>query len=158
MQLNLHLPLHLLNLFYELLMAQRAEIEVVIRRFYGAFQPGEANALHETVSPEWVDHTLPPGRDPGLAGMVKALEQLHHLVPDLQTKIVKLLIDGDYASVHIRFSGTHGGDFRGVPPSHRPIEFLAFDIHHVAGEQIVESWHLEDNLAFLVQIGALPAL
>lgn len=129
-----------------------------IHRFYAAFAPGHAADLAQSVSPNWVDHTLPPGRNPGLPGMIEALDNLHRLMPDLKTEIVKLLIDGDHASVHVRFSGTHGGEFLGIPPSHRPLMFLAFDIHHIVDGRIVESWHLEDNLSLLVQLGAIPPL
>ncbi len=108
------------------------------------------------VSPEWIDRTLPPDRAPGVAGLHEALGKLHYLLPDLTTKIVKTVTDGDSAAVHLLFSGTHGGDLPGVPATHQPISFIAFDMHRVQGGRIVESWHLEDNLSLLTQLGMLP--
>jgi hypothetical protein len=31
-------------------------------------------------------------------------------------------------------------------------------IHNIEDGSIVESWHLEDNLSLLIQIGAIPPL
>ena len=139
-------------------LIHETETETAAHRFYDAFRPGNSGALTAVVSPEWVDHTLPPGRSPGVAGMQQALQQLHHLLPDLQTTIVKMLVKDDLASVHILFEGTHEGVFLGAQPTHRRIRFIAFDLHRVSEGKIVESWHLEDNLSLLMQIGVLPSL
>lgn len=129
--------------------------EAVVQRFYEAFRPGHADSLGEVLLPGWVDNTLPPGRLPGLAGMQQALHQLHGLLPDLQTEIVKMISSGDLVSVHLIFRGTHEGTFLGAAPSHREIRFIAFDLHRVEGDRIAESWHLEDNLGLLIQIGVI---
>jgi predicted ester cyclase len=90
--------------------------------------------------------------------MQQALQQLHGLLPDLETEIVQMISSGDLVSVHLVFSGTHEGAFLGKPASHRRIRFIAFDMHRVADNRITESWHLEDNLGLLVQIGVIPPL
>jgi predicted ester cyclase len=127
--------------------------ELVAGRFYHAFQPGNAAALSDVLAPDWVDHTLPPGRAQGIAGMQQALQQLQTLLPDLTTKVVKMITAADTVAVHLIFSGTHMGEAFGFSPTHRPVSFIAFDMHRISGGRIVESWHLEDNLALLTQIG-----
>jgi predicted ester cyclase len=142
----------------EILLTDRTETEAAARRFYAAFKPGNVSALHDAVAPDWVDNTLPPGRAPGVAGMEQALQQLHGLLPDLETRIVKMLTQDDLISLHILFEGTQEGAFLGKPPTHRRLRFIAFDLHRVAAGRIVESWHLEDNLSLLIQAGVLPPL
>ena len=82
--------------------------------------------------------------------MQQALHPLHGLLPDLENKIIQTISSADIVSVHLVFSGTQEGAFLGAPPSHRAIRFIAFDMHRVAGDHIVESWHLEDNLSLLL--------
>ena len=90
--------------------------------------------------------------------MLQAIQLLHHILPDLQTDVLRMLIDGDLVSVHLQFRGTHRGEFFGAAPSNKSVTFQAFDMHRVREGQIVESWHLEDNLAFFLQLGVLPPL
>lgn len=130
----------------------------VVERFYKAFQPGNTDILHDALAPDWTDHTLPPGRPPGVAGMQQALHQLHGLLPDLKTEVIRIISEGDLVSVHLVFTGTHEGAFMGAAPTGKTIRFIAFDLHHVKGDRIAESWHLEDNLGLLVQIGVIPPL
>ena len=90
--------------------------------------------------------------------MQAALAQLHHLLPDLDLTVIKMMVSGDMAAIHLVFTGTHMGDLLEMPATHRPIRFIAFDMHRVSGDLIVESWHLEDNFALLTQIGMIPNL
>lgn len=90
--------------------------------------------------------------------MQAALKRLHVLLPDLTVTIVKIIVSADTAAVHILFTGTHEGELFGKPATHRPIRFIAFDMHRVAENMIAESWHLEDNLELLTQIGLIPPL
>jgi predicted ester cyclase len=46
--------------------------------------------------------------------------------------------------------------FAGVPPTGRAVTFGAIDILRVANGQITDLWHVEDNLALLIQLGAVP--
>lgn len=131
----------------------------LVRIFYNAFNTGDLNSLDRAFSPNWVDHTLPAGRPPGLVGIKAATEILRNALPDLHCEIEDLLFVEDKAIARITFSGTDRGGFMGAPPTNRHVEFIAFDIHRIDNGQIVESWHLEDNLSFLLQLGivSLPA-
>lgn len=133
-------------------------VPLPLKGFYEAFDTGDVQSLDHCISPLWVDNTLPPGRHPGREGMKQAILALRGAVPDLHCSVETVLSSGDMASVRIVFSGTHTGAFLGAPPTGNPIRFLAFDMHHIADGKIVESWHLEDNLSVLQQMGILPAL
>ncbi len=52
--------------------------------------------------------------------------------------------------------GRHTGDLLGVPPSGKPFTLQGIDIVRVQGGKIAETWHLEDILGLLQQIGAIP--
>jgi predicted ester cyclase len=42
----------------------------------------------------------------------------------------------------------------GIPATNKYFSIGAHDIHRIANERIVESWHVEDWLSALVQLGA----
>ena len=85
----------------EILLTDETETKAAARCFYAAFKPGNVAALRSAVAPDWVDNTLPAGRAPGVAGMEQALLQLHGVLPDLETRIVKMLVQDDLISLHI---------------------------------------------------------
>ena len=127
-------------------------------RFYEAFQPGREALADLALAPTWVDNTLPPGRAPGVEGMKNALRVLTTALPDLTVDIQEMIVAGDLVSVRLWMHGTHLGSFTGLPPSGKEVGFLAFDMHRILRGRVVESWHLEDNLSFLLQVGVIPPL
>jgi predicted ester cyclase len=54
-------------------------------------------------------------------------------------------------------TGTHRGDFQGVPPTGRPVTMAGVDISRFVDGRIAEHWAQFDVLGVLQQIGAIPA-
>lgn len=77
--------------------------------------------------------------------------------PDLVMQQDDLLIDGDRVVQVVRFSGTQAGDFFGLAPTGRRVEFPAAFIMRVAGGLIVEGRWIYDFTGVLVQVGVLKA-
>lgn len=126
--------------------------------FYAAMSTGDSTLLDRALAPNWVDRTLPPGRQPGREGIRQALQVLRTAMPDLVCTVQEIFFDGDKAISRIIFSGTHTGNFLSAPATGQPIQFIAFDIHRIHAGQIVESWHLEDNLALFQQTGLISPI
>lgn len=130
----------------------------VVRPFYEVFATGKLDTLDACFAPDWRDNTLPPGRAPGLAGIKQAIGFLRAIVPDVTATQEDVRVDGDVVTVRITFAGTNSGGWPGVGPNGRPVRFIAFDMHRIVAGRIVESWHLEDNLALMIQLGVVPPL
>ncbi|WP_448098220.1 ester cyclase [Luteibacter yeojuensis] len=123
--------------------------------FYGFWNNGSAQLLSQALSPSFIDHTLPPGRPQGLTGPMTASKVFLAAVPDLKVAVVQRLVVGDRVVSHLRFTGHFTGEFMGRKGQGQPIDFIATDILRVSGSRITDNWHLEDNLAFMHQIGAM---
>ena len=65
---------------------------------------------------------------------------------------------GEDERLVIRFTmtGTHRGEFLGVPPTGRPIALEGITILHFENGRCVERWSSTDMLGLLVQLGAVP--
>ena len=72
----------------------------------------------------------------------------------MQVTTEDVLVAGDKAAVRSTIRGTHEGELFGIPGTGQPIQFMAIDIHRLENGQIVETWHIEDFLSVLFQIGA----
>lgn len=90
--------------------------------------------------------------------MKQALLFLRAILPDLTATQEDVRVDGDVIAVRITFRGTNTGGWPGVGPTGEAVRFIAFDMHRVSEGRIVESWHLEDNLALLTQLGVIAPL
>jgi steroid delta-isomerase-like uncharacterized protein len=73
---------------------------------------------------------------------------------DLRVTNEDIIEAGDKVVVRSIFEGTHVGDFAGFPAKGRPIKIMAIDIHQFRDGKIARTWHLEDWLGGLFQMGA----
>lgn len=135
---------------------QRRALLTPVNAFYGFWNNGSAELLHQALSPDFVDHTLPPGRPQGPTGPAAASKGFLAAVPDLQAAVVQRLVVGDRVISHLRFTGHFTGVFMGHHGKGQSIDFIATDILRVRVGKITDNWHLEDNLTFLKQIGVAP--
>lgn len=86
--------------------------------------------------------------------------------PDIEFSIQELVAGDDIVMVELTISGTHTGEFMGIPPTNREIEIPAVDKFVVKDEQVVEWRPYFDSreipeqlgLSFPGIIGQLPKL
>lgn len=135
--------------------AQAAASVLAARRYATFWSNGDEALARAALAPGFTDRTLPPGRAQGLPGPLAASRFVRAAVPDLQAEIEQLIVSGDRAVVHLRFRGHFSGSFLGVQGSGQAVDFIATDIYRIADGRIADNWHIEDNLAFLRQLGVL---
>ena len=126
-----------------------------VNAFYGFWVNGSPALLARAVGPDFIDHTLPPGRPQGPTGPAQASKGFLAAVPDLKVVVVQRLVVGDRVISHLRFIGHFTGIFMGREGSGQQVDFIATDILRIRNGRITDNWHLEDNLTFLQQIGVV---
>lgn len=133
----------------------RAEKVALVTTLYKAFSTGDVEILDGVVAEDFVDHMALTGTSPGLNGLKEAITIFRTGLPDMRIDVQAVAIEGDLVAVRQLTTGTHEGDFLGVPASSTKVRFPAFDMYRMANGVIVESWHVEDLLSVLAQVGAL---
>ena len=77
--------------------------------------------------------------------------------PDFEMEIVALISEGEKVVAHFRCSGTHLGEWLGVPPTGRRFEGVdEVYIFEVRAGRLVSAVGVEDNLSRLRQLGLFP--
>jgi predicted ester cyclase len=76
--------------------------------------------------------------------------------PDVVSIIEDLIAEGDRVAARWRARATHRGEYVGVPPTGKEVEFTGISVYRIEGEKIAESWTEEDELGLMRQIGAVP--
>jgi steroid delta-isomerase-like uncharacterized protein len=78
--------------------------------------------------------------------------------PDVVSTIEDLIAEGDKVAARWRARATHRGEYVGVPPSGKEVEFTGISVYRIEGNKIAESWTIEDELSLMRQIGAVAEL
>ncbi len=131
-----------------------SDVEAIVRSFYEPFNTGDTSVYETILAEDWIDTPLGPGQQPGRAGFPPVIDQFRAIFPDLQVTVEDVLVAGDKAAVRSTIRATHEGELFGIPGTGQPIEFMAIDIHHLENGVIVATWHIEDFVSVLFQIGA----
>ena len=136
-------------------MAEGAEL---IKRFYDEML-GEGNLdnLDELVTDDVVDHEQGlPGQPEGKEGVVFFVNTLRSAFSDIKATVGPSIESGDLAAAHVTITGKHTGDWMGVPASDMSFEISSIDIIRIEDGKCAEHWGVTDNMALMVQIGAIP--
>ena len=68
-----------------------------------------------------------------------------------------LISDGDKTVARVRATGTHQGEFMGVPPTGTGVDLELIDIMRFDGAGLVcEHWGVADMLSLMQQLGVVP--
>lgn len=131
--------------------------KAVALKFLTEFHTG-AVALEELYAPSYTHHNpaFYPGLEPGLEHFKRALHVRAGGITGLSVRIDHLIGEGDKVVARFMITGTHSGDFQGVPATGRTVSFPAVDIYRFEKGRIVEGWALMDFLGFLQQAGTMP--
>ena len=140
---------------------QASEIErnkAVIRRFVKHVQNKKDFTVYdELTDPEFVNLSAPPGVPAGSEGGRIWLSAFAEAYPDCEFTIDDMIAEGDRVVTKKTFSGTHTGDFGGIPATGKRVTLQYVDIMRVREGRIVEHWLSMDQLSWLQQLGVMPA-
>jgi steroid delta-isomerase-like uncharacterized protein len=134
-----------------------ANREVCIRLNQEVFGRGRVELVDELLTEDFRNHASPPGAPDGRDGIRGVVGFLHGALDDLDYTIEDTLADGDRVALRVTMSGTHTGDFFGVPPTGRRFEAQQIHIFRMADGKVAEHWAVRDDLGMLRQLGASPA-
>ncbi|SDY71848.1 conserved hypothetical protein, steroid delta-isomerase-related [Modestobacter sp. DSM 44400] len=118
---------------------------------------GDVDAFVDTLfAVDAVDHDPAPGQGPGRAGYRTFFRTLSTAFPDAHLEPLVNVVDEDKIAFAYTLTGTHQGEFQGVPATGKRIEVRGLQIGRFENGQIVERWGSTDELGIMQQIGAAP--
>jgi steroid delta-isomerase-like uncharacterized protein len=78
--------------------------------------------------------------------------------PDLRWSIEDTIAEKDKVVACWTISGTHKGDYVGIPATNKKVSVEGITIHNVAGGKIMDSYSNWDVLGMMQQLGVVPPL
>jgi steroid delta-isomerase-like uncharacterized protein len=113
-------------------------------------------ALTELVAEDFVELNPLPGQGPGRAGLADALAGMFTGFPDLSWRVFDLVAEDDRLVALSTWTGTHQGEFMGIPATGRSVSVEAWTVDRYANGQMIESRIIMDVAGLLAQLGVLP--
>jgi predicted ester cyclase len=75
--------------------------------------------------------------------------------PDVVSIIEDLIAEGDKVVARWRSRATHQGDYMGIAPAGKEVEFTGISVYRIEEGKIAESWNIEDQFSLMRQIGPI---
>lgn len=125
----------------------------IVKATYQAIDRADLAAVPDLFDPEWVneDPSLPQLR--GHAGARQLITLLTGAFPDFRTSVDLIIADGDRVAARLTHTGTHRGDFLGVPANGRTATVGATGLFTVRDGRLVRNHVIFDALGLLTQLG-----
>jgi steroid delta-isomerase-like uncharacterized protein len=137
-------------------MTQPSEANLeLVRGGFDAFNANDLGTCAALASPDLIINLaeLPEplrGRETWRQGA----EMIKRAFPDLQAEIEDIFASGDRVAVRLSMTGTHEGDYLGIPATGRRVRYVSHEFYRVDDGLIAEEWICSDTASLLRQIGA----
>jgi steroid delta-isomerase-like uncharacterized protein len=126
------------------------ENKQLVRRWIGFANSGFAGAFNRFIADDYVGHLGDLHMNP--ADLEQTERDFAASFPDAQHRIDDILAEQDRVVLRITSSATHRGEFQGIPPTNRRVEFTGIVIYRIAAGRIAESWGELDFLRLMRQL------
>lgn len=134
------------------------ENKVVIRRMIEeAWNENNPDALEEFVAPDVFNHNAVPEHQHGIDGVKHILGWVRASFPDARLDIEDMIAEGDKVAARMTSSGTHKGEFVGIPPTGKRVSVQHVHWFRLADGKVVEQWSVRDDLGQMQQMGVIPS-
>jgi steroid delta-isomerase-like uncharacterized protein len=121
------------------------------------FNRGNISLADKFLAPDFVEREeLPPGIPRDREGVKQLTTMFRAAFPDFKATIDDIIAEGDKVVIRQTWSGTHKGEFMGIPPTGKSVSFGVIDIIRIAGGKFVEHWGQMDSMGLMQQLGAIP--
>ena len=134
------------------------EHEVTMRRLYELISAGDIDGFGEHVADGFVEHEELPGLERSKEGVKQMFRMYRAAFPDLRLEAEDVLVSGDKVVARARATGTHQGEFLGMPATGKRVDVQLIDIIRFGEDGLaLEHWGVLDALGMMQQLGAIPA-
>jgi steroid delta-isomerase-like uncharacterized protein len=136
-----------------------ADHRALTQRFYDeVMNEGRLDVIDELLADDFVEHEEIPGLEPTREGVKAFFRMYVAAFPDLRFEAEDMLVSGDKVVTRARVTGTHQGEFMGIPATGKRIDIPVIDIIRFGDDGLGrEHWGVLDSLKMMEQLGVVPA-
>ncbi|MFX0211949.1 MAG: ester cyclase [Candidatus Hodarchaeota archaeon] len=126
----------------------------IVKGLVEEINKGNVEIFKELCAPEYAYYSASIRLEPmSLDETIEVFQREFKGFPDYNIKTHELIAKGDKVIARFTCTGTHEGEYYGIPASGNKIEFGVIDIFHIKEGKIVESREEIDSLGLARQLG-----
>lgn len=131
---------------------------LVRRSFKEDLSEGSPTVADDIFHPQFYDRTNPPGMQHGIEGHRAIVALFRTAFPDQVWNVGSLIGEDDKVVASTTMTGTHLGDFFGIPATGKAISVTGTHVLRIADGKIAEHWGHNDDLSMMRQLGVVPEM
>jgi steroid delta-isomerase-like uncharacterized protein len=129
----------------------------IVRRFIEeTINQGQIDSVGQFVWEDVTEQVPFPGQGPGLEGLKDVLRGMRAAFPDLYFSVEEQIADGDKVLTRFEWTGTHQGEFLGVPATGRSVRVWGMVVDRLQAGRIKDTRIIMDALGLMMQLGVFP--
>ena len=118
---------------------------------------GKSTRQHSYVWEDVVERVPLPGQGPGLEGLKDIFRAMRAGFPSIVFSIQEQITEGDKVASRFEWTGTHKGEFLGVPATGRQVRVWGIVIDRLENGRIKDTRLIMDTIGLMTQLGSLPS-
>ena len=126
--------------------------DVVLRQHALVWSQGDLSVVDGLYTSDFVCHFLVGPEWRGRQGVRDQVTAHRTAFPDWREEVEDIVAENDRVVTRFRSSGTHRGEFAGLPPTGRRVEISEVAIYRLVDGQIAEQWGFPDITGLLSQL------
>jgi len=134
-------------------MSKQKNIEAQTK-FGEAINTGNFEIMNDLVAADCIENDPAPGQVNGPQGYIDLFTAMRLAFPDMKVEVDQLVADDENVAFAYTLTGTHKGDFNGIPATGKKIKARGLQISKFKDGKMVERWGSSDELGILKQLGA----
>ena len=139
---------------------QKTDNKATFERFCDAMNTGDAavisTTIDELVEPDALIRTPLPLDSTGRDKLKEVFARLHRAFPDLHVTVEDLIADGDKVVARNTVTGTHQGEYMGLPATGKAVTYDEIFIFRFVDGRVAETWGVVDVFSQMRQLGMTP--
>lgn len=132
-----------------------AKNEILVRKFIEEMDKnsGLSDELNELIADDFKWHIWGSFEPLDKEACNQLVAMFYAAFPDFTHTIEDIIAKGDKVAARCIITGTHEGEFQGIPPTGKKTEWGAIQIWKIKDGKIVELWIQADVLMMMGQLG-----
>jgi len=131
------------------------ETENLVRRMYEeAWNEGKLEVIDELCAPDYIG-VGPYGDEHGPDSVKRGIAYRRSAFPNIDVTMEDIISAEDKVVARLTFRGTHKGEFQGIQPTNKEVNWSGIWIYRVANGKFIERCHNYDLLGLMQQLGGI---
>jgi steroid delta-isomerase-like uncharacterized protein len=128
------------------------ENKTIVRRLYEAWSSGDFDSMEQLMADDFMEHEPLPGGDGSKTAVIAFFKATSTAFGGFTIKPDMVLGDGDLVSAFATATGTHKGEYLGVPATGRKVTVAVADYMRIKNGKVTEHWGVTDVASLMQQL------